>query len=297
MIQGDPFGQGYDPKMGIPGGMAGAAGVPAAGAQRTPDALDALIEKLLAQQGQGTGGGLAQRTGPLNVPFGPMSTRPNPLQFLLRGAVSGYNGRAGASGANPKIEQLLRLQESKRYHDAQIGNTTADNTRADAAEKRFTDAEAARQQDRETDNQRMERLAQSMLSDRSTDNDRQGRQLAEQARHNRSMEGAAFGNLAERRKNDARVAAGGGAAGGKGASPYTSNKAYYDGIADSMVESAKTKIKGKHKQEKTIAAIRAWQAQQTRDLALHETDRRNGGAPAAPQSSGSTLDILNDETP
>lgn len=111
-----------DPNAGIEGGIA-------MGSQATPDPLEAHLTRLLSEKP-----GFSDRFQLAPVPM-PSSENQRDVgaRSFLSGAVHGVNARFGNKAANKEstIANLLRLAEMKRYHDAQIGNMGADNTRAD----------------------------------------------------------------------------------------------------------------------------------------------------------------------
>lgn len=120
------FQSGYDPKVGVtPNALP--APQPQAAPEDAGNPLDALIQKLLAGQGGAQGGGLAQRIGPLNVPFQPLGTNPSGGQLFLRGLVSGFNGRAGEKGSGSLKNVLALMQERSRIraNDALAGQRDA----------------------------------------------------------------------------------------------------------------------------------------------------------------------------
>lgn len=265
-------------------------GTPAAPQTAGTDPLESQIMALLNHRQ-----GLMDRLGPLPVPAMPRSSNERDVnsRSFLSGLVGGFNSglKNRNEAPNSALTRLLQLQEQKRFHDMQGANMAADNTRADAQMQALNAYREWQQTHGDAQEKRLNDALGALIASRSVDDQRLAAALAEQMRHNRATEGVAAGNLAERKKENA-------AGGGKsGASPYTSNKAYFDSIADTMVENATTKIANKKLREKTIAKIRSWQAQQTRDLALTETERRGGAGVegAAPPIQGKTEEeILKD---
>lgn len=265
---------------------------PQAVPQAPGDPLDATIRQriLMAMNAKPT---LRDRIGPLNVPWS-NTQRPSAASYALRGLVAGFNGRLNGRAVQRSndIDSLLRLAETRRYHDIQAGNMSTDNARADALQKEMAADRAQRQADRETDNKRLEMLAQSLMGDRSEDNQRAGRQLAEMLRHNQVMEGVALGNLAERRKEGA---SGGGRGEGSPKDISSPTSLYYESIGKRL----KTAVAPGSPEE---AAIDAWVAKQQETARANEIARRQGigsdeavipPAPAAaPQKPNATFDIL-----
>lgn len=113
------------PTLGDQGSM---QGPPAPQGLPGNDPLESEIARLLHPQQ-----GILDRMGPLPVPAMPRSANERDVggRSFLSGLTSGFNSglQRRQQGPPGRLAQLLQIQEQKRYHDAQIGNTQTDNTR------------------------------------------------------------------------------------------------------------------------------------------------------------------------
>ena len=118
MAPPDPAAQMVAPQPNVP------RGTPTA-----PDPLESQLMTLLNQK-QGRDWSVPEIAPPRSANENDVGGR-----YFLSGLTHGWNQnqKARADKKESAIMNLLRLQEQKRYHDAQIGNMGSDNTRADAA--------------------------------------------------------------------------------------------------------------------------------------------------------------------